>query len=155
MSGVGVSTASAEATGATGFSVLADSFFDVFFDVTAASDYTLLAAVEWAGETPPFFGYARVQLIDVTNATVPAEIYRDPMLPGTSTLSTTVALSTGVTYRLRAESHIAGGFDVAGEYGSTANWVFDLSQVPEPASATLVVVALLGLSACGARRRPY
>ena len=81
MTGLGTSDVLVDATGTTGFSVLADSFFDVFFEVTVDRPYHLTADVHWIGDFPPFGGYARVQLLDVTNALVPFDVQRDSMIP--------------------------------------------------------------------------
>ena len=152
MTGVGSSSVLVDATGFTGFSVFADSFFDVFFSVTVDQTYRLDADVNWGGDFPPFGGYARVQLMDVTNMLVPFDVQRDSMLPGTASLDLLIPLYIGNLYRLRAESHIAGGFATAGVYDATAGWNFTFT-VPEPTSATLVFIAMLATTGITARRR--
>ena len=61
-------------------------------------------------------------------------------------------LTTGITYRLRGESHIGGGFATAGGYDGSAHWNFDL-RVPEPTSAALFTIGILAAPAFATRRR--
>jgi hypothetical protein len=103
-----------------------------------------------------FGGYSRVQLWDITNNLVPHDVQRDSMQPGMLTLNQQISLSTGVTYRLRAESHNFGGSnDGNGIFDAEASWQFSLfaPPVPEPASATLLAVATIAAGAFSRRKR--
>ena len=67
-----------------------------------------------------------------------------PSLAGAATLNQQIPLSTGVTYRLRAESHIFGGTNVGGNYSSDGGWDFVLF-VPEPTTAVLAGLATFAI----------
>ena len=62
--------------------------------------------------------------------------------------------STGVTYRRRAESHVFGVGNTAGVFTADAGWDFNLT-IPEPTTATLILIALLATTSTPARRRRH
>src|SRR6185503_10513931 len=99
MNGNGRAGGAATATGAAVWSVNSNTSLDAFFTVDASQTYLISAYVDWLGDSPPgpFGGYSRVQLMDVTNSTVPFDVQRDSMISGTATLSMAVPLSTGLT----------------------------------------------------------
>jgi hypothetical protein len=155
MNGSARASAAATATGAAVYSINSNSSLDVFFTVTASQLYQLTAYVDWIGDSPPgpFGGVGRVQLMDVTNLLVPFDLQRDSMISGTATLSTAIPLSTGITYRLRADGKTFGGGSTAGSFTANANWDFTLQliNVPEPTSALVllgVAIAAVAIRAC-------
>ena len=151
MGGTGHASTFASATGLTGFSNSAQSFFDVFFSVSDSGFYGLDAAVNWASDTPPYSGFASVELLDVTNTATLASLVSNPSSPGLQTLSDAYFLTASVSYRLRANAQIGGGFATAGEYDAAAAWSFTLA--PEPSSLVLSAMAGVAFVACAARRR--
>ncbi len=151
MDGIGSVSASASATGFTGFSNLADSFFDVFFDVSTTGFYGLDASVNWTGDTPPYTDFASVELRDVTSSITIDSVVSNVGSPGVHELHNAYFLTAGVHYRLLAEAKIEGGFATAGEYSAAGGWSFTLA--PEPSSVTLATLGLVGLVGWGWRRR--
>jgi hypothetical protein len=153
MTGIGSGSVLADATGATGFSVLSSSEFLFTFQVTTTQIYQMDAEVSWLGDAlPPFNGFSRVRLIDLTNSTTPFDVMRGAGAQGTSILDMNVPLFTGVTYRVFAESQIDGGFATAGLYEASAGWKFDL-RVPEPDSGALCLIGIAGVTGTMRRRR--
>jgi len=151
MDGLGSVSTFASATGFTGFSNLADSFFDVFFEVSTTGFYNLDASVNWTGDVPPFSGFASVELRDITSATTIDSVVSDVGSPGVHELHDAYFLTTGISYRLLAEAKIAGGFATAGEYDASGGW--SVTLVPEPSTLGLLAAAGVTLAAIAATRR--
>ena len=148
--GNGHATGSADWTGPSGFSVMADSFFDVFFQVDVSGTYDLAGSVDsvLAGSGTAF---AKVELFDTGFPAIPllSEL-ADPAHPGHA-FGSPILLMAGSTYELKAKAFVSfgGGFGTA---SGDASWDFrlDPQAVPEPSS--LVVMAGLGLCFAVARR---
>ncbi len=152
LSGVGSVMATADATVSTGFSNIGISVFDVSFDVTSTGFYTLDANVEWVGTSPPYGGFAKVELLNVSAGTTIASILRDPANPLTDSISGSYLLTTGTNYRLFARAEVSGGFGgTAGFYGASGNWGVVLS-IPEPNSFFLCIMSLAFLASIRLRR---
>ena len=152
MSGGGAVTATTTATGDTGFSVLADSFFDVFFQVSVDELYYFDAAVNWNGDFPPYSDFARVTLSDFTNSVDLLEVLRTSGTQGSQSITGTVFLYAGTTYRMFGEAKIEGGWATAGFSTASADWSF-LLIVPEPGGLTLFALGALGLTVYARRCR--
>jgi hypothetical protein len=155
---MGHSESAISANGMDGYSTIGNSFFDIFFTVDAPALYDLDASVNWVGGVPPFgfSSFAFVELRDFTNGSGLAFIQRDPGTQGLGTLSTTVSLTTGITYRLVAQALIngAGGLPVTST--ATADWSFDLvTAIPEAGGALLLspIVLAAALGVWWSRRR--
>lgn len=151
MGGTGTVSTHASATGFTGFSNLADSFFDVFFDVSSTGFYNLDASVNWSGAAPPFGGFASVQLKDVSSAIIIDTVFSDLGSPGVHELHDAYFLTAGIHYRLTAEAKIDGGFATAGEYGASGGW--SVTLVPEPSTLALAAFGFIGMAAWRLRRK--
>jgi hypothetical protein len=155
MSGRGTLGSTADLTGATGFSALADSLFDATFTVDSAGPYALSADVEWTGTSAPYEGFAGITLEDGAGNDL-AVVMRTFALQGAASIDTVVTLNPGTTYHLVARGRIEGGGDPGeGVYGADASWEFELVAVPE-ASAVLVLspLALIaGWNAWRSRRK--
>jgi hypothetical protein len=139
-----------------GYSVLADSFFDVFFTVDAPETYIYSAGVSWEGTSPPFGGFSQVTFTNVTTATIISDISRGSAAQGVTAFGPAfVPLVPGDTYHLFARSLIDGGSAVPGSFSAVGGWrlALEAEPVPEPSSLTLLVG--LGISLLMAyRRRP-
>jgi len=151
MDGVGSVSTFASATGFTGFSNLADSFLDVFFNVSTTGFYGLDASVNWTGDSPPYSGFALVELRDVTSSITIDSVVSHVGSPGIHELHDAYFLTSGISYRLLAEAKIDGGFATAGEYGASGGWSFVL--VPEPSTLGLMATASVTLTALAVIRR--
>jgi hypothetical protein len=146
-----------------GYSALANSFFDVFFEVDVTGFYDLSGEVGGSRSGAPFSGFAAVRIREETapgsGTFLPilgADFDRNLSSPGTTPFATTVFLSTGVAYELRADAVASGGGDTPGEFFGTATFNFLLSSpasvaTPEPSSFTLIIG--LGISFTVALRR--
>jgi hypothetical protein len=153
MSGSGSVTAFAAATGETGFSVLADSFFDIFFTVSVDGLYAFDALVDWTGDAPPYGGVAHVTLTDETNFVDLHKVYTSAFWQGTDSLGAVIPLTAGISYRMTAEAKIDGGWDVLSTTSASADWSFTLTTVPEPTSISLFASGILGLAVAARRRQ--
>jgi hypothetical protein len=76
------------------------------------------------------------------------------MISGTASLVSLIPLSTGTTYRLRAESHVFGGGSTAGNFTGDAGWDF-LFSVPEPTCMILVGIGAALFGGAFARQRRH
>jgi hypothetical protein len=150
MDGDGDVSASASATGFTGFSNLADSLLDVTFTVTSTGIYNLDASVNWVGDAPPYSGFATVELHNVSSPALIDSVVSHVGSPGVHTLNDGYLLTAGVNYRLYAEAKITGGFATAGEYDAIGSWSFSL--VPEPDGLALLTCGAMTLLAFTVRR---
>jgi hypothetical protein len=145
MGGYGWGTVDASpATGFTGFSNIAISFFDVDFVVDAGDFYLLDADIDYAGSFPPYAGYSRVELQNVTTSTIIDSIESNPGSPGAKSIFATYFLSPGFTYKLTARTELTGGWDIAGVYSTYGTWSATIS-VPEPAALALSAPCVFGL----------
>jgi hypothetical protein len=145
VSGNGTASVSAAATGVTGFSNFAESFFEMYFNVSANGSYRLDGSVFWGGGAPPpYSGVARIELWDELTSTLIDSVVSSPSSPGTNTIGNSYTLSTTGQYRLLAEIEIAGGFATAGGYANNGNWNFTFS-IPEPGSAGFIALAGIAL----------
>lgn len=145
MGGVGTADVFASATGFTGFSNIAESFFDVDFKVTSTGFYKFTASTEWiGGPPPPYGGFAIVELLDITHAVSIDSVTSTPFSPGIDSVTGMYFLIAGDDYRVSAEVEIAGGFATAGEYDAHGSWSFILA--PEPGSLGLGCTALAFLA---------
>jgi hypothetical protein len=152
MGGVGSADAMALASGLTGFSNIAESFFDIGFDVTATGFYKLDATVDWTGDLPPpFVGFATVELHDVSSLLLIDSVASTPASPSMHELHSSYLLFAGTHYRLYAEVEIAGGSDVGGLYGTSGSWGVTFG-VPEPGCLT-VLLTVSALCICRKRWR--
>lgn len=151
VTGSGAASVSAAATGTTGFSNFSESFFELFFTVSATGSYRLDGSVFWGGGAPPpYTGFATIELWNQTSTTLIDSVTSSSSSPGTNTIGNTYTLLSGVNYRLLAEVEISGGFATAGSYANNGSW--DLTfGVPEPASAGMAI--LLACFLCGPVRR--
>jgi hypothetical protein len=143
-----------------GFSVLADSFFDVFFTVDVDQSYQLNANVTWTG--PPIGGvggFSMVELKDVTHSTTLATLKKHVGDQGSADLGVSgvlVALSTATSYRLTAQSRIDGGSGgMPVTLHTTGDWGFqlDATSIPEPGAWVFSIPVILGLGVVGLWRR--
>jgi hypothetical protein len=151
MSGIGTIGSTAALTGVTGFSALADAIFDIEFTVNVAGLYAFNASVEWSGTSPPYGGFAVVELEDDAMNDL-AIAMRDATSQGVDSENKIVSLSPGTTYHLLARSRIEGGGDLgAGGYGADASWDFELAVVPE-AGSFLIMTPLALVAAWSAWR---
>lgn len=153
VTGNGAASVSAAATGTTGFSNFSESFFELFFTVSATGSYRLDGSVFWGGGAPPpYTGFATIELWNQTSNTLIDSVTSSPSSPGTNTIGNTYALLGGVSYRLLAEVEISGGFATAGSYANNGSW--DLTfGVPEPASAGMAILLACFLGAPSRRKR--
>lgn len=151
VSGGGTASVSAAATGVTGFSNVGESFFEMYFTVSANGSYGLNGSVFWGGGAPPpYSGVARIELWDEVTSTLIDSVSSSPSSPGTNTINNAYTLLTTGQYRLLAEIEIAGGFATAGSYANNGNWNFTFS-IPEPGSAGFI--ALSGIALFVRRRK--
>jgi hypothetical protein len=131
MSGRGTVHSVATLTGASGFSALADSYFNATFTVDMAGLYSLTAAAKWSGTAATYSGFAVVNLEDAAMNDL-ALVMRSFALQGVDSVATVVALNPGTSYHLFAQSRLDGGGDPgAGGYSADASWEFELAAVPE------------------------
>jgi hypothetical protein len=143
----------------SGYSVMADSFFDVYFEVDVTGIYTLSAMVSFSGMFPSGSGggSAIVELLDVTAAPVTlhsvTKLSTDP--PGSATLSPTlVTLSMGDKYRLFARAGMSLGGVTMATSDAMGHWEFDLSAVPEVGSfIAMTPLALIGVISVWLKRQ--
>jgi hypothetical protein len=144
--------------GPSGWSLTSDSFFDVLFTVSVDGFYLFDADVSWAAPFPPFVGGAFVTLEE--------DVPGDPMLTGTTiasvsvgtgppdtdSLTTTLTLTGGTPYQLRAVAHVDGG-GMPGAFAGAAMYDFTLTAVPESGAWLLTAPIALGLAIAAWRRR--
>lgn len=141
IAGVGEVAASVDATGRTGYSVVADSFFEVFFEVDLDGVYSFDASIEFDSDFPPFGGFVKVELLDVTHSLTLESVSLDAINQGTDSILKSVALFAGTEYSLFARVRIDGGAALAGPFGGSSTWDASIQQIPEPSSALLLVSA--------------
>jgi hypothetical protein len=150
MSGTGTAFSIADLTGDSAFNSSAESILDVTFTVDAPGLYSLVAGVEWHGDSP-FIGEAVFQLHDDASTEL-ASIMASSALPESDSVTNVVSLSPGTTYTLLARSGVNGsGNPGAGPYNASATWNFELAVVPE-ASCVLVMTPLAIIAAWSAWR---
>jgi hypothetical protein len=128
------------------WSPLADSLFDVTFEVDVETTYSFRASAAWLGDDSPFLdGIAQVSFQDVTNGPDVAPMIGSsgatPLADHVGPLL--VTLSPGVDYRLTARAIIAGG-GFPGIFEANASWSFTLTPVPEARSLALLSPIVLG-----------
>jgi hypothetical protein len=151
MSGTGTASSVADLTGDSAFNSSAESIIDATFTVDAPGLYSLSAAVEWHGISPPFLGEAVFQLQDNSMNDL-ALIMASSALPESDSDTTFVSLSPGTTYTLFARSYVEGsGNPGEGVYNASATWTFELAVVPE-AGPVLIMTPLAIVAAWSAWR---
>jgi hypothetical protein len=141
-----------------GWSVMATSFFDVFFEVDIAGSYTFSASVNWTGSAD-LIGEARVEIQDATVLMSPTPILspltKSDSDQGSAMLGPTViALTPGIDYRVFARSVISGGggTDVTGA-SAMGHWEFSLTAVPEISGFVAMTPLALVAAYCSWRHR--
>lgn len=158
ISGGGTATASVTWVGPSGYSVTADSFFDVFFEVDLPGTFNLSGVVDSGGTFPPGSGIdsAEVKLVD--NALPGSPLFLEgtnPGDPGPDPFNVNLSLTPGITYRLTARALVSRG-GPSGVASADASWNLNLEEVavPEPSTFVLAALGLLGLG-CVALRKKY
>jgi hypothetical protein len=151
MSGTGTTSSVANLTGDSAFNSSAESIIEATFTVDAPGLYSLVAAVEWHGISPPFVGEAVFELHDDASTEL-ASLMASSALPESDSVTTFVSLSPGTTYTLLARSNVEGsGNPGEGVYNASATWNFDLAVVPE-AGPVLIMTPLAIVAAWSAWR---
>jgi hypothetical protein len=151
MTGSGAANGAATILTFGGGYILADSVFDVRFTVDAPGSYLFSAGVSYS-EAPPFgVGFGTLGLFNLTTLSQLAFIQKSDLDLGTSSVSQTLALTPGNTYRLYAVAKV-GGDAAAGDFNSTfvfpqissatASWNFSLAPVAVPETGALFAVGL-------------
>jgi hypothetical protein len=155
MTGAGVSVASIIASDSS-WSLSAESYFSVQFEVDVATTFSFSAEVTWTSSMGGLGGFSEVSLLNVTTATdVVPPVMRSVGLQGTdSMLPTLVMLIPTVQYRLTALTQISGS-EFVNVDDANGEWSFTLTAVPEAGSAALLSPIILGaaLGAWWRRRR--
>jgi hypothetical protein len=152
MGGSGLAEGSADATGMDGYSILGEAVFNVLFTVTTTGPVTLDADVSFAGDTPPFGGFALVEL-SIDMGPVLHGIAKGVGDPGAASLLVSPVLTMGTTYRLRAVAHVDGGSATGGDFDVMATWDFTLASIPEASALFLTAPVALGAALAAWRRR--
>jgi hypothetical protein len=154
ISGTGLASVVASVTGTAGFSNTAVTSLDVNFEVATTGVYSLDADVSWSGTTPPFGGYAKVEVLNTSAGTTVALAYSDASSPGVHSVHRSYLLTAGIHYKLNCWADASGGSGgLPGSYSAAASWEVVLSTVPEANSLFLCCHAALLLGASSERRR--
>jgi hypothetical protein len=141
--------------GPGGFSLTGDSFFDVVFMVDIDGLFLFDGDVSWTGPAPPMGGGAIVrleELVPMAPAIPIASVSKSVASPGAASLTTTVTLLMGKSYRLFANAHVDGG-GAPGAFAGAASYAFTLTAVPETGAWLLTAPIALGLAIVAWRRR--
>jgi hypothetical protein len=156
MSGIGDVDASTVWVGPPGFSVMAVSFFDVFFEVDVSGMYLFSADVSWTGSVM-LPGGSVVELSDVTipmSPVVLAGVSKFVLDQGSDSVPPTVlALSSGVDYRLLARTDISGGGEDIALSTALGHWEFSLTAIPEISSFVAMTPLAFVAAYCSWRNR--